>query len=58
VKFDVATPPSESRCHDWKLRVWSTTATTNPVGVGIWFTFKSSENDPVAPEFLIWPGPL
>ena len=58
MKFDIATPPTESRCQVWKLRVWPATTDTKPVGVGIWVRLRSSENAPVAPVFLIWPGPV
>ena len=57
VKFEVAVPPTTSRCQAWKFRVCPATAAVGPVGVGIWVRLSSSEKEPVVPVFLIWPAP-
>ena len=51
VKFDVAEPPTASRCQAWKLQVSPVTTATKPVGWGTWVLSMAREIEPPAPEF-------
>ena len=57
VKFEVV-PGLLSLNHAWKFQVCPDCATTDPVGVGSARASMGKSSEPVAPEDMIWPGPL